>query len=229
MIESVHSPDRRYWWDGRKWQLAVSPDGYQWFDGIRWISNPLAPPRVRYRPTGWTRPLQAAVIALTVIAFATFVWTTALAASTFPAPVVVAGDVSPAQAAQLSRSFRASIVAGLVVNGVVLLALVALIVVGALKLWRWVFWLTLVGFGLVVTGPLVGLAASRLISIPPPPAGTRPPVPTFPLPIGLANVLVLPATLLLFVGMLVVAVRVGPWGCRKAVEERPDHEPPVTG
>ena len=37
------------------------------------------------------------------------------------------------------------------------------------------------------------------------------------------------ATLLLFVGMLVVAVRVGPWGCRKAVEERPDHEPPVTG
>lgn len=229
MIESVHSPDRRYWWDGRQWHLAVSPDGYQWFDGIRWIANPLAPPLVWYRPTGWTRPLQVAVIALTVIGFATFVWTTALMASAFPAPVVVAGDVSPAQAEQLSRSFRASVIAGLVLNGVVFLALVALIVVGALKLWRWVFWLTLVGFGLVVAGPLVGLAASVLIPIPRPPAVTMPPVPTFPLAFRLANVLVLPATLLLFTWMLIVAVRVGPWGCRKAIDERPDHEAPATG
>src|SRR5215831_12708582 len=67
MIESVvHSPDRRYWWDGRRWQLAVSPDGHQWFDGTRWMPNPLAPPRVWNRPTGWTRPLQVAVVALTV-------------------------------------------------------------------------------------------------------------------------------------------------------------------
>lgn len=228
MIEPVHSPDRRYWWDGRKWQLAVSPDGHQWFDGTRWIPNPLAPARVWDRPTRWTRPLQIAVIALTVIGFATFVWTTALAASAIPGPVVVAGDVSPAQAAQLSRSFRASMIAGLVLNGVVLLALVALIVVGAMKLWRWAFWLTLVGFGLVITVPLVGLAASVLIPIPRPPAGTMPPVPTFPLALGLANMLVLPATLLLFIWMLVVAVRVGPWGCRKAVEEQPNHEPVAT-
>ena len=206
----------------------MSPDGHQWFDGTRWISNPLAPPRVWYRPTVWTRPLQVAVIALTVIGFATFVWTTALMVSTFPAPIVVAGDVSPDQAGQLSRSFRASIVAGLVVNGVVLLAPVALIVVGTLKLWRWVFWLTLVGFGLVITGPLVGLAASVLIPRPPPPAGIMPPVPTFPLALGLANMLILPATLLLFIWMLVVAVRVGPWACRKAVEEQPQHEAPAT-
>lgn len=173
--------------------------------------------------------MQVAVIALTLIGFATFVWTTALMASGFPAPVMVAGDASPAQAEQLSRSFRASVIAGLVLNGVFFLALVALIVVGALRLWRWAFWLTLVGFGLVVTGPLVGLIASVLIPIPRPPAVTMPPVPTFPLAFRLANMLVLPATLLLFIWMLLVAVRVGPWGCRKAVQERPDHEAPAIG
>lgn len=178
----VHSPDRRYWWDGQEWQLAVSPDGHQWFDGTRWIPNPLAPPRVWYRPTRWTKPLQVAVIAVTVIAFTTFVWTVALMVSTVPAPVVLIGDVSPAQAAQLSQSFRASMIAGLVVNGVVLLALVVLIVAGALKRWRWMFWFTLVGFGLFLTEPLVGLFMSVLIRIPRPPAGTIPPVPTFPWP-----------------------------------------------
>ncbi|HKA10951.1 MAG TPA: hypothetical protein VKI99_10835 [Candidatus Dormibacteraeota bacterium] len=83
----MHSPDRRYWWDGRKWQLAVSPDGHEWFDGTHWIPNPLAPPRVWYRPTVWTLPLQVAVITLTVIGFATFAWTVVLAVTTFHAPV----------------------------------------------------------------------------------------------------------------------------------------------
>lgn len=225
----MHSPDRRYWWDGKEWQLAVSPDGHQWFDGTRWIPNPLAPPRVWYRPTRWTKPLQVAVIAVTVIAFATFVWTVALMVSTVPAPVVLIGDVSPAQAAQLSQSFRASMIAGLVVNGVVLLALVVLIVAGALKRWRWMFWFTLVGFGLFLIGPLVGLFMSVLIRIPRPPAGTIPPVPTFPLALRLASILVLPAVLLLFIWMLVVAVGVGPWACREAIEERTDREPVATG
>lgn len=224
----MHSPDRRYWWDGLKWQLAVSPDGHQWFDGTRWIPNPLAPPRVWYRPTVWTRPLQVAVIALTVIGFATFVWTTALMVSTSHVPVLVRGDASPVEAAQLSRSLRASMIAGLAVNGVVVLAPVVLIVVGALKRWRWMFWFTLVGFGLAVAGPLVGLLMRVVIPIPSPPATTMPPVPTLPLTFRLASSLLPPAVLLLFLWMLVVAVRVGPWACRKEIEERPDHEPPAT-
>ncbi|HKA10950.1 MAG TPA: hypothetical protein VKI99_10830, partial [Candidatus Dormibacteraeota bacterium] len=72
------------------------------------------------------------------------------------------------EAAQLSRSLRASMIAGLAVNGVVVLAPVVVIVVGALKRWRWMFWFTLVGFGLAVLGPLVGLLMRVLIPIPSP-------------------------------------------------------------
>lgn len=168
------------------------------------------------------------MIAVTVLGFATFVGTAVLASATFHAPVVFAGDVSPAHAAQLSRSLRASMIAGLAVNGVVVLAPVVLIVVGALKRWRWMFWFTLVGFGLAVPGPLVGLLMRVLIPIPSPPAATMPPVPTLPLAFRLASSSVPPAVLLLFLWMLVVAVRVGPWACRKEIEERLDHEPPAT-
>jgi hypothetical protein len=225
----VHSPDRRYWWDGKHWQLAVSPDGRLWFDGTRWIPNPLAPPAVLHLPTRWTRPLQVAVIVLTLIGFAAFLWAAGLAASTFPTRVVVAGGVSSAQAAQLSQSFRASVIAVFVVNGVTLLAVVVLIVVGTLKRWRWMFWVTLVGFGLVLIEPLLGLVGSVLVPISRHQAGTLPPVPPVPLALGLATMLVLPADLLLFVWMLVTAVRIGPWACRRTIVEQPDHEPPVTG
>ncbi|HKA10304.1 MAG TPA: hypothetical protein VKI99_07530, partial [Candidatus Dormibacteraeota bacterium] len=105
---------------------------------------------------------------------------------------------------------------------------VVVIVVGALKRWRWMFWFTLVGFGLAVLGPLVGLLMRVLIPIPSPPATTMPPVPTLPLAFRLASSLLPPAVLLLFLWMLVVAVRVGPWACRKEIEEPPDHEPPAT-
>lgn len=34
-----HSPDRRWWFDGRDWRRAVSADGRRWFDGRRWRPN----------------------------------------------------------------------------------------------------------------------------------------------------------------------------------------------
>ena len=224
----VHSADRRYWWNGREWQLAVSPDGRLWFDGIRWIPNPLAPPPVRYMPTRWTRPLQVAVIALAVMGFATFLLMAGLAISTPPAVVVVTGSVPPEEAARMTTIIRESMITGTVDTGVGLLVLVVLIVLGALRRWRWMFWITLVGFGLVVIGPLIGLAASVLV-LPRPPVGTMPPVPNVPLPFRLASLLYPAADLLLFVCMLVVAVRIGPWACQPTTVERPDLQPPTTG
>jgi len=226
-VAVVHSDDRRYWWDGREWQLAVSPDGRLWFDGARWIANPLGPPPVQYLPTWWTLPLQAAVIALTVIGFATFVAMAGLMVSRLPEAVVV-GNLSPEQTAQLTRRMRASMISGIVTNGLVVLTLVVLIVIGALMRWRWMFWVTLAGFGLIAAGPLVGLAASVLIPVrpptvgtlpplPPPPVRTMAPAPTFSLALSLAAPLEIGADLLLFVWMLVMAVRIGPWACRRTV------------
>ncbi len=77
----MHSPDRRYWWDGSKWSLAVSADGGLWFDGQNWVANPLRPPARRRVPTKWSLPLQWLVIAVTVFGFALFAATVPVAVS----------------------------------------------------------------------------------------------------------------------------------------------------
>jgi len=38
----MHSPDRRWWWNGTAWLPAYSPDGKHWWNGLLWIS--LSPP-----------------------------------------------------------------------------------------------------------------------------------------------------------------------------------------
>src|SRR5215469_539339 len=58
-----------------------------------------------------------------------------LMVSRLPDPVVVAGNLSPEQTVQLTRRIRASMISGIVTNGLVLLALVVLIVIGALMRW----------------------------------------------------------------------------------------------
>lgn len=38
-VETRHSDDLRYWWDGERWFPAVSANGRWWFDGTRWRPN----------------------------------------------------------------------------------------------------------------------------------------------------------------------------------------------
>src|SRR5947209_4690865 len=68
------SPDGAYTWNGREWvpntaaAPTVSPDGAYIWNGREWVPNVApAPTRFRKEPTSWTRPLQLAVIALTLI------------------------------------------------------------------------------------------------------------------------------------------------------------------
>ncbi len=162
----MHSPDRRYGWDGSKWSLAVSPDGRLWFDGQRWVPNPLRPPARRRAPTRWTRPLQELAIAVAVLGFGLFVGAVPFRLEqigALPPPALPpSAGVSPGEAERIAQVARSVAIGSLVIEGLIGLVLLVLIVVGALRRWRWAFWLALVlnglgGLGLVMGALLGGL------------------------------------------------------------------------
>lgn len=210
----MHSPDRRYWWDGAEWRSAVSADGRRWFDGARWVPNPLSPFRVQRVPTRWTLPLQVAVIAMTVLGLASFVsiWWLALHV---PIQNMVSAEMPREQAAGTTQAWWAAGIG----NGVAVLALAVVIVVGSVRRWTWVFWASLVGFGLVAIGPLAGLLPALFVPPQPMPAGAgSPSIPT-PSLAAVALTLMFPADVAVFAGMVVAALSIGPWACRRTVQD----------
>jgi hypothetical protein len=225
----VHSPDRRYWWDGSEWRLAVSRDGQLWFDGTSWVPNPLKPPGLPRLPTRWTRPLQAAVVAVTLLGFGSFVATLPLVAS-MPTPtlVLVPEGTSPEDAARFAQTMRPVMVASLIFQAVLFGVVAALIVIGSIRRWRWMFWAVLVLLGLNVVGLLIPLllGVAGLMPVTPPPGviPTRPP--PVPMVVGVAGTLAEAAAAVLFVAMVVAGVRIGSWACRRAAEVAPATGPP---
>lgn len=225
----VHSPDRRYWWDGSQWLLAVSRDGQLWFDGTEWRPNPLTPPGIPLVPTRWTRALQAAVVAVTLLGFGSFVATLPLIAS-MPTPtvVVVPEGTSPEAAARFTQTMRPVMVASLIFMAAIFGAVAALIVMGTIRRWLWMFWVVLVLLGLNmlvnVLMPLLLRVAGLLPATPPPGViPSRPP--PVPMVVSVVGELVLAAAVVLFVAMVVAALRIGPWACRKAAEVAPAGPP----
>lgn len=216
----MHSPDRRYWWTGSQWQLAVSSDGMWWFDGQRWVPNPLGPPRRRRDQTKWTRPLQAAVIVLLVLSLVPFAVGIPLVAST-PLPPAPPGT-PPEYAARLDESFRAFVVTTAAVEGLFFLVWGVLTVIGTLKRWTWMFWVILVVVGLSIflsaTDLLLGVLSSVGSLTTTPPLGFTV-SPGSPLVITAEIPAVNLLRVALFVGMLVLGIRIGPWACREAVDE----------
>lgn len=226
----MHSPDRRYWWDGSEWRLAVSQDGQLWFDGTQWRPNPLRPPGLPLVPTRWTRPLQAAVVAVTLLGFGSFLAMLLFIVS-MPSPTVVTvpEGTSPEEAARLAETMRPVMVASFVSMAVLFGALAALIVVGAVRRWRWMFWTVLVLLGLNGVNLLLALLlrAAGLLPATPPPGVTPSQLPRMPVVLSLPSELGLAASVLLFVAMGVAGVRIGPWACRRAAEAAPAEASPA--
>lgn len=183
---------------------STAPDGYP----------PLRPFHVQRVPTRWTLPLQVAVIAMTVLGFASFVsmWWLALHV---PIQNMVSAEMPREQAAGMAQALWATGIG----NGVVVLALAVVIVVGSVRRWTWVFWAALVGFGLVAIGPLAGLLPALLVQPPPMPAGAEnSSIPTPSLAV-VAMTLMFPADVAVLTGMVVAAFSIGPWACRRTVED----------
>ena len=193
-----------------------------WFDGQRWVPNPLGQPRRRRIETEWTRPLQAAVIVLLVVSLVPVAIGVPILASIPPPVMVGPPGASPEYAARMAESFRAVLVASLVVQGLIFLAWGVLTVIGTVKRWTWMFWVTLVIVGLSIFMSVIGLLLGVLVSTgigptTPPPGVTMPPRP--PLLISAIEPALDLLRVALFAGMLVLGIRIGPWACREVVDE----------
>lgn len=114
-----------------------------------------------------------------------------------------------------------------IVMAIVFSAVVALIVIGTVKRWPWMFWAVLVLFGLNAASLLVPLLLGVAGLLPaPPPAIPRQPPPA-PAAVGVTGTLALAASVVLFAAMLVAGMRIGPWACRRPPEVAPAG-PPAT-
>lgn len=129
-------------------------------------ANPLRPPARRRAPTRWTRPLQGLAIAVAVLGFGLFVGAVPFRLEqigALPPPALPpSAGVSPGEAERIAQVARSVAIGSLAIEGLIGLVLLVLIVVGALRRWRWAFWLALVlnglgGLGLVMGALLGGL------------------------------------------------------------------------
>jgi len=126
-----------------------SPDGRWWWNGAEWV--PVPQWRTRYEKTPWTRQLQIAVLALQAIALL-------FAAASLPTVYgsmlnVNAWAVSdPALAAdpQAMEFFRQFFQVVIVLSIAFSLVVLAVLVVGVLKLWRWIYWYLMITYGFSV-------------------------------------------------------------------------------
>jgi hypothetical protein len=145
-----------------------------------------------------------------------------------PEPMVMApGGMPPERVSAMLQLVRSMMLASLVLAGILGLVVTALMIVGAAKRWNWMFWVSLVIYGLPITVlpfALLGLVGVRL----PAPAGEVPaPVPQIPAAVRVSGYLLNFAQFVLVAVMLVVAVRIGPWACRRVLEEDLDVPPPA--
>jgi len=215
------SPDGMYYWDGQSWVSTLSHDGRFRWNGTAWVpvaSQPFAPvpyqaPPAARQPTSWTLPMQYAVAG----------WYAISAVYTLTLPFWMGGMMStimtqsfrrqeqlnpnvtppPPEFIQAMTTFMNGV---LWVSTLVGVAICALFIVGALKRWRWAFYVVLVLLGLgSITAPLnlINIVDSRAYDA----------AVGFSLPTGLyvtSLILWIPGAAL-FVWMLVAAIKRGPW------------------
>jgi len=218
------SPDGMYYWDGTQWVSTLAHDGRSRWNGTAWVPTAQAgvpahqaPGRLTREPTSWTRPLQLAVAG----------WYVLQGVYSLTLPFWMGGSITQMvnQAVQRQEALNptASPPPGEFMNvmtsfvntflwigaafGVVIAAVV---VIGALKRWTWIYYavLVLLGFG-AISLPLDlvnALGGSALSSA----SGFSLPAWTY----WLGLIVSIPGTAL-FVWMLVALAQRGPWAMRK--------------
>jgi hypothetical protein len=185
-------------------------------------------------PTKWTAPLQWVVIVAAVLSFGLIVATGPFVLSlilAMPQPVAVPpSGVSPGEAEQMARTSRIVAIGSIAFEGLIAVALLVLVVVGALKRRGWAFWLALVLNGFSALGFVVSMVFAALalvgVSLPRPPGVTPASIAQPPVAFSVAGPIVNVAQALTFVALLLAAIRIGPWACRYEVSEEtpPDRE-----
>jgi len=222
------SEDGLYYWDGRQWISTLSPDARSRWNGYAWVPvapmTPMAAPAHPYYrqpatvrvPTAWTKPMQFAVAAAYVV--------TGL--YTLSEPLWMSGAMSQAVNQSLQRqaqlnpnvtppppelvSSMSSMMSGMLwVAAIFVAAICAVIAIGALMRWTWMFWIVLVLLGL---GALF-LPFSLFTAL----AGYSYLASSYGFPSWTAWISIVfgvPGTAL-FVWMLVALIRYGPWAMSK--------------
>jgi hypothetical protein len=215
------SEDGFYYWDGRQWISTLSPDGRWRWNGYSWVpvapmASPVYPnyqqPATVRVPTPWTKPMQYAVAAwyalAGVYALSLPFWMSGVMTQAFnqslQRQVQINPNVSPPPPELVSS--MASMMSGILwASAIFAIAVCAVLVIGALMRWRWIFWVVLVLLGLGtlalplnLIGALAGSTyAANLYGLP---AWTS----WLSVAIGIPNVA-------LFVWMLVALIRYGAW------------------
>jgi hypothetical protein len=223
------SPDGAYTWNGREWvpnQAAVptvSPDGAYVWNGREWVANvPSAPTRFRKEPTSWTRPLQLAVIALTLVGdvnlltLLPYLSDYIREASRRSIELSLASQPQTPSSDQIRDQTLA--IADMIGTWTVIVTLVfaaiwlLLIVIGSLRRWTWFYWLLMVIFALSILA--IPQQLLQVFGIGTTGAAGQPPL-LLPLPNALLGLAVACAELALFIWMIVAYRKYGPWACRR--------------
>jgi hypothetical protein len=223
------SPDGAYVWNGREWvpnqpqQPMRSPDGAYVWNGREWVpAGPPAPPRFRREPTGWTRPLQLAVIALMVLGVVNLLLLLPYLTDYIREAVRRSIELSLASQppAENAEEIRAQVLAFgdqiALWTGVLTLVLAAawfiLVLIGTLRRWTWFYWLLMVVFGLSILG-----IPQQLLQVFGVGVSGGPGQPTFiePLPSAIVGLVVGLAEFAVFIWMIVAYRKFGPWASRR--------------
>jgi hypothetical protein len=230
------SADGMYYWDGKYWVRTLSPDGrYRW-NGSEWVpvAVPLAPqypyaaPKTGRVPTAWTEPMQYAVAALNALTILYLVASAFLLSSEVSqifnqalqqsAAQNPSASPPPEQVVNVLGNFFTFVFWGGAFLGSVVAAVV---IIGALKRWTWMFYVVLVFLGLSTIGLpfslIAAVGASTVSGIGGLPAWER-----------WLQVLIGIPSAALFVWMLIGVIRYGPWAQTRNLDWPSGAQAPVS-
>jgi hypothetical protein len=202
---------------------TVSPDGAYVWNGREWVPNVApAPTRFRKEPTSWTRPLQLAVIALTLVGDVNVLTLLPFLSDYIKQATRRSLELSLASQPQTPNSdeVRAQSLAFVDTIGtwVVIVTLVfaaawlLLIVIAALRRWTWFYWVLMVIYALSILG--LPQQAMQVFGVGTSGAAGQPPL-VLPLTNALLGLAAGCAEVVLLVWMIVAYRKFGPWACRR--------------